>query len=520
MWTLDQDAVGGRQRGDRRRGEPRRGRGGPAQDGPGQAGPAAWGGAASVDRAVDIDAAAAMEGTRAAVWARGAPTAAGWAEVESRIFGERAGGTAPAHGAAPLGGRSGWLAGAAGPEGAAEPPRPDRTSPREDHTAGRPVEAGTASAPGVEVVGVRQPLLGLVLSALLAAGMRASCYANGEAFAARPREAEGFGSAGARTVVGGRRRGGAGTVAPGRRASAWPDRLARGTRGGHAPEREESGPAFGKAGLLWSVDEPDPPPGAVLVGADGAAAWSLAAAHPALPLVTLPSGAAWLGAKLRARFRRGVVLAVGGLGGAGGSQRAALALAYAAEAEGLPVVLVDADPGSAQRWEAPPGVPGWEAARRWAADGSRAGLPELLASDGAIARLGWAPGEDPARLPAGEVATVCGALASSFAFVIVAVGALDWPLRTAPAGAGHVLVCAGEDGAWPPHRCAGATVSLAVLRGRGRSPDGPALAEHVGAAWAGSAADPGGPEPGGALQRLARRLWLPRLEAGEGPGAP
>lgn len=516
MWTLDQEAPAGRKRGERVRGTPRR----------------RSERAAALDRELERERERERDWVRRRVRPRGhrPPEPDDWSEVEAVIFGPPGGGRAvglpaheafspPAHardtaGAAPRPGRSGWLvagpvrgvgrkgngggghaaapAGPPAPVPLLAPGAPDLPSRVPAAGSSDAQESGPSTAPCVDVVGVREPLLGHVLAALLAAGLRARCFPDGGTFAARPGH-------------------------PAERSNERSGRSPADRPSGYLQRREA---ASHVGGVVWAAEEPDPPPGAVLIGADGPAAWAVAARHPEHPHVTLPSGAAWLGARLSARSRRGVVVAVGGLGGAGGSQRAALALAYAAESEGLPVVLVDADPGSVQRWEAEPGVPGWETARRWAADGSVAGLPELLVSDGAIARLGWAPGEDPDRLPPAEVAAVCGALASTFELVIVAVGALEWPLAAVPAGAAHVLACAGEDGSWPPHRCTGATVSLSVLRGRGRSPDGPALAGWVGAAWAGSAADPSGPEPGRALRRLARRLWLPRLLAGAGPGAP
>jgi hypothetical protein len=405
-------------------------------------------------------------------------------------------------GSAPEPGRSAWLAGARadarapGPRAPVARPPAERLAPETTQRAGGArgtgpdaARAGHAGKPGVgplapgagsiDVVGVREPLLTHVQSALWAAGLAAEVFPGADAYLDA-------------------------------RDAAPSDR-----RSGRA---QAAGPESGANRVLWSVEEPAPPRGAVLVGADGEEAWALGARHPGLPLVTLPSGATWLGARWGTRSCGGVVLAVGGLGGSGGSQRAALALARAAEAHGDSVVLVDADPSSAARWDTEPGTPGWEAARRWAVDGSVAGLPRLLATDGGIARLGWGGDEDPARLGPRDVEAVCGALAQSFELVILSVGALAWPLHRSPGGAAHVLACASGVGGWPRHRSAGASVSVAVLRGRGRSPDGPELARLTGSAWAGSAPDPAGSEPGRALSRLAHRLWLPRLLAGLPPG--
>jgi len=301
--------------------------------------------------------------------------------------------------------------------------------------------------------------------------------------------------------------------------------------------------------LLWAVEHPDPPGHAVLVGC-GPEAWALAAAHPALQLAVLPEAAAWLGARIAGVGRVGRILRVGALDAAAGSRRVVAALAGQAARAGMRVAVLDVDPrapradaagedtagGRAREGEAPGGAvasggapgrphrsgpdsgggqPGWSAAARWAADGSRTGLAEILPRRHGAAWLSWAPHEDAVEPPEEDVSRVAAALAATHELVIVSCGDLSWPEAHARGAAQEVLVCITEGAPRPPHAYPpGVRAALAVLRGRGRAPDGPRTAAELGMAWAGSARDGLGARPGRALDALAAKVWVPRLRAG------
>lgn len=264
------------------------------------------------------------------------------------------------------------------------------------------------------------------------------------------------------------------------------------------------------------------------VGLDPGSVYAAAARNPGAHPIVLPSGAPLL-SKIVWGSRHGSVLGrvIEIADGPGSRNSAAVAagVAQAVRAHAWSVVVLDADVCSDTRWGVDGGMR-WPEVLAAIEDGPAASTLELLPLLAGVHLVTFAPGQGQGLDEAGLTRAI-DAFSRAVDVVIVDRGpvAVDGWLRSESGGVRRErIVCLqrpwalGHSGTEDSrHGTADARHSAdwSVLGVRPRGCDSRAEAAKIGAAWAGSIQ---GSSVISAARRLARKVWIPQMEAGRGVG--
>lgn len=257
------------------------------------------------------------------------------------------------------------------------------------------------------------------------------------------------------------------------------------------------------------------------VGLDPGAVYAAAARNPGAHPIVLPSGAPLL-SKIVWGSRHGSVLGhvIEIADGPGSRNSAAVVtgVAQAVRAHGWSVVVLDADACSDTRWGIDGGMR-WPEVLAAIEDGPAASTLELLPRLAGVHLVTFAPGQGQGLDEAGLTRAI-DAFSRAVDVVIVDRGpvAVDGWLRSESGGARRDrIVCLQRP--WALGEGATGESALgadwSVLGVRPRGCDSRAEAAKIGAAWAGSIQ---GRSVISAARGLARKVWIPQMEAGRGIG--
>lgn len=264
------------------------------------------------------------------------------------------------------------------------------------------------------------------------------------------------------------------------------------------------------------------------VGHDAGAVYAAAARHPGTHPIVLPSGAPLL-SKIVWGSRHGSVLGrvieIADGPGSRNSAAVVVGVAQAVRGHGWSVVVLDADACSDTRWGVDGGMR-WPEVLAAIEDGPAASTLELLPRLAGVHLVTFAPGQGRGLDEAG-LARAIDAFSRAVDVVLVDRGpvAVDGWLHSEPGRARRErIVCLQRPWAIGHSGTADSRHGTAdvrhgddwcVLGVRPRGCDSRAEAAKIGAAWAGSLQ---GRSVISAARGLARKVWIPQMEAGRGIG--